>query len=260
MNKKYQRLTELPVMHKRAGVKPMEAFLKNTVPVMEFKPFRETIYEYLRQQILSGNLRAGILFSDGEIAELFKTSRTPVREAVQKLEAEGLVERLPMKGNIVKGLSPVEIAHIYSIRKALELLAIRYATLRITPEELDTMKTILDGVDTLLALKDTDNLAEKLLQPAGEFNNVLFNACRVPKLIQMIWQHRELLDRYRTMRIVISKQLGERFVTRRRVYRAFLEKDMEKAVAAWEEHLETSFHIWLESSGLDAEKARGEYL
>jgi DNA-binding GntR family transcriptional regulator len=122
------------------------------------------------------------------------------------------------------------------------------------------MKTILDGVDTLLALKDTDNLAEKLLQPAGEFNNVLFNACRVPKLIQMIWQHRELLDRYRTMRIVISKQLGERFVTRRRVYRAFLEKDMEKAVAAWEEHLETSFHIWLESSGLDAGKARGEYL
>jgi DNA-binding GntR family transcriptional regulator len=113
----------------------MEAFLKNTVPVMEFKPFRETIYEYLRQQILSGNLRREFSSpteksrncsrqAEHRSGRRFRNSRRRTRGAPSH-------EGEHRQGTFTRGNRP-----IYSIRKALELLAIRYATLRITPRSL----------------------------------------------------------------------------------------------------------------------------
>ena len=92
---------------------------------------REIIYEHLRKAIVYGELKADAMFTDAEIAEEFGVSRTPAREALQKLESNGYIQRITMKGNRVLGISPYELAHSFTIRKALETLAFKYSAIRI---------------------------------------------------------------------------------------------------------------------------------
>lgn len=227
----------------------MQIFLAPENRIREAKPAREHIYEYLRKQILNGDFIAGTLFSDGEVAKAFNVSRTPVREAVQKLEAEGFVVRIPQKGNIVQGLSLIDVAHIYSVRKALETLAIRYAIRKITPEELERMKKILDKANWHITHDGRDELPLNLGKCVVEFNVVLFESCRVPKLVDVIWQQREILGPFRIFQALINEQLGARFETRRRLYEALVKKDEKEAIDAWETQLNSSFRFWVEQRG-----------
>jgi len=225
-----------------------QPFIKERISV------REQIYYYLRKTILNGELEAGGMFSDGEVAQLFGVSRTPVREAVQKLEAEGLVDRLPQKGNRVLGLAFADVAHVYSIRKALEGLAVRYAVRNITERELERMKSILDRAEAHIAEDSPEDLPGNLGKCVLDFNTLLFEACRVPKLADLIWQQREILGPLRILQGLIDKDLGQRFELRRRLYRALVRKDEKEALRAWEKHLETSFRYWLEKCGAEKQK------
>ena len=103
--------------------------LLKDIPELRTPPIRDIIYERLRKAIVQGELKADSYFNDHEISEEFGVSRTPIREAVQKLESDGYIERVPMKGYRVCGLSTHELAHCFSIRKALETLAVRYSAL-----------------------------------------------------------------------------------------------------------------------------------
>ena len=232
----------------------MQILLAPENQIQETKPAREHIYEYLRKAILNGDFVAGTLFSDGEVAKAFKVSRTPVREAVQKLEAEGFVIRIPQKGNIVQGLSLIEVAHIYSIRKVLEALAIRYSIRKITPEELEQLKHILQKADWHIGHDTMDELPLNLGKCSIEFNTVLFESCRVPKLADLIWQQREILGPFRIFQPLINEQLGGRFKTRHRLYEALVKKDEKEAVKVWEEHLNSSFRFWVKKRGEGEQK------
>lgn len=219
------------------------------IKIQESKPAREQIYQHLRRAILSGDFTAGTLFSDGEVAKAFDVSRTPVREAVQKLETEGLIVRIPQKGNIVQGLSIKDVAHIYSIRKALEALAIRYAVRKITTEELGSMKNVLEKADWHIANDARDKLGENLGKCAVEFNEILFKACGVPKLCELLWQQREILGPFRIFQALINEQLGVRFESRHKLYEALAKKDENSAVSIWEAHLNSSFQFWIDQRG-----------
>lgn len=232
----------------------MKEFMDPAPFIREIKPVREQIYEYLRKAILSGDFKAGVLFSDGEIAKIFNVSRTPVREAVQKLEAENLVDRLPQKGNRVRGLSLADVAHVYSIRRALEGLAIRYAIRKITNEELDRMKSVLDKVDHHIATDSKDELPVNLGKCVIEFNTILFEACRVPKLTELVWQQREILGPLRILQGLINRDLGRRFEMRRQLYKALVRRDESEALRAWDKHFEASFNYWLAKADKEKQK------
>ena len=93
----------------------------------------------LHARVLSGELPSGTRLRQEALAEEFGVSRTPVREALQKLEAGGLVELQPHRGAVVRGLSPREIRDAYEVRAALEALAARLAAERITREQLERL-------------------------------------------------------------------------------------------------------------------------
>lgn len=224
--------------------------LKN-VPDIHTKPLREIIYEHLRKAILRGELKTGSTFTDAEAAQDFGVSRTPVREAVQKLEAEGFIERIPMKGNRVLGISPYELAHCLAVRKAIETLAVRYTALRITAGELEQLRNLLEQADRVFAEHSGEELPERFLPIVKSFNQVVFEACRSKILTTLIWTQREVFDRYRVMRITLPNRLHKSLARRKELYWAFVARDHEKACAVWTEHLNESFAIWREKSGFE---------
>src|SRR6056297_540952 len=83
------------------------------------------VFETLRKAIVSLTLAPGERLVEREIAQRMGVSRTPVREALRHLEAQGLVEHLPRKGCVVRDIDPAELEEIFSIREALEILALR---------------------------------------------------------------------------------------------------------------------------------------
>jgi DNA-binding GntR family transcriptional regulator len=89
------------------------------------KTIREKVYEYLREGILSGTIKAGGRLVESDLADSIGTSRTPVREALHTLEREGLVESLHRVGYVVRPISELEVSELCEIRLVLEALALR---------------------------------------------------------------------------------------------------------------------------------------
>ena len=104
------------------------------VTMDEFLPLRDVVFNTLRQAILTGELKPGERLMEIHLANKLGVSRTPIREAIRKLELEGLVNIIPNKGAYVTGISDKDVHDIYMIRSMLEGLCVRWATEHITQE------------------------------------------------------------------------------------------------------------------------------
>ena len=109
-----------------------------------YKPLRDVVFENLREAILEGKLEPGQRIMEVQLAEQLGVSRTPVREAIRKLELEGLVVMLPRKGAYVADMSLKDIIDVLEIRSSLEGLAAYLAADRITEEGVERLKAIAE--------------------------------------------------------------------------------------------------------------------
>lgn len=117
----------------------------------------QSAYDRLRGEIRSGALKPGARLTETELAERFSISRTPIREAIRRLEADGLVDHLPRSGAVVRRLEYPEIMELYEMRTVLEGTAARLAARAASPMELEGLKSIND--EMALATKDAPLLA-----------------------------------------------------------------------------------------------------
>lgn len=98
--------------------------------VEEYLPLRDVVFQTLRQAILKGELEPGERLMEIQLAERLGVSRTPVREAIRKLELEGLVVMVPRKGAEVASITEKNMRDVLEVRKALEELAVTLACQR----------------------------------------------------------------------------------------------------------------------------------
>ena len=111
------------------------------VNLNDYKPLRDVIFDTLREAIIVGELKPGQRLMEVQLAEKMGVSRTPVREAIRKLELEGLVEMLPRKGAHVAELSVKDIMDVLEVRATLDGLATSLSATRITDDEKEGTKT-----------------------------------------------------------------------------------------------------------------------
>jgi DNA-binding GntR family transcriptional regulator len=114
----------------------------------------DRIYQLLKDNIVRHRLEPGARLLDKEIAESLNVSRTPVREALSRLGAEGLVDIVPRRGAFVVNLSTKDVKDVYEVREVLEILAIRLAVPRLTDKDLVTLEKILDECTVALERQD----------------------------------------------------------------------------------------------------------
>lgn len=161
------------------------------VKLDSYQPLREVVCETLREAIISGVLRPGERLMEIQLAEELGVSRTPVREAIRKLELEGFVIMIPRRGTYVADLSIKDINEVFEVRSALDSLANGLAAERITEEELEQMERLLVQIG---ACVDNGNM-EKIVELDGQFHDILYRASRNDRLVGIINNLREQLTR-----------------------------------------------------------------
>lgn len=159
----------------------------------EYLPLRDVVFNTLRRAILKGDLKPGERLMEIALAEKLGVSRTPIREAIRKLELEGLVVMAPRKGAKVASITERDLNDVLEVRKGLEELAMRLACERITPEELDELEQI---EQKFLRLIESGNLTE-LAEVDVEFHDKIYNCTNNKRLVQILSNLREQMYRYR---------------------------------------------------------------
>lgn len=163
------------------------------VNMNEYLPLRDVVFNTLRQAILRGELKPGERLMEIQLANKLGVSRTPIREAIRKLELEGLVLMIPRKGAEVAEITEKSLKDVLEIRRALEELAVRLACEKITKEELKELKKAGDEFKKVLKSQDITEVAEADVR----FHDVIYMATDNPKLIQLLNNFREQMYRFR---------------------------------------------------------------
>lgn len=211
---------------------------KRLVPIKldSYKPLREVVSEALRDAIVSGVLKPGERLMEIQLAEELGVSRTPVREAIRKLELEGFVVMLPRRGTYVSDISLKDINEVFEVRTALDVLAAGLAAERITDEETEELERLLVEIAEHIKSGDMD----KIVETDEDFHDVLYKASRNERLVGIINNLRELLQRFRTVSMSYPGRLTNTLDEHRRLVEAISQRDMETAQQIAREHMENS--------------------
>lgn len=133
---------------------------KLEVTMDEYLPLRDVVFKTLRQAILRGELKPGERLMEIKLANKLGVSRTPIREAIRKLELEGLVLMIPRRGAEVAEITEKSLNDVLEVRKALEELAVQLACERMDEEGLEALKKAAKEFEESLGSEDVTRIAE----------------------------------------------------------------------------------------------------
>ena len=159
----------------------------------DYLPLRDVVFSTLRQAILRGELRPGERLPEIHLANKLGVSRTPVREAIRKLELEGLVLMIPRRGAEVAQLTEKNMRDVLEVRRVLEELAVRKACANMTALEIEELKIAAEEFEEILKSDDVTKFAEADVK----FHDVIYYAANNHRLIMLLHSFREQMYRYR---------------------------------------------------------------
>ena len=163
------------------------------VNMNEYLPLRDVVFITLRKAMLRGELKPGERLMEIQLANKLGVSRTPIREAIRKLELEGLVLMIPRKGAEVAQITEKNMQDVLEVRKALEELSVQLACERITPEQVEEMKMAAEDFRKVLKSGDVTKIAEADVK----FHDIIFAATNNQRLITLLNNLREQMYRFR---------------------------------------------------------------
>lgn len=187
----------------------------------DYKTIRELLFEHIRDLIISGKLEAGRKLVEEELAEQFNVSRTPVREALRKLEIEGLVQYQPRRGVVVAGFSRDDVDEIYAARAVLEGLAARLAAERATDAEIAELGRRLAQMNRASEAGDFQRTA----RIHTRFDDVLYRIGHNRRLYNILSQFSEYIEHCQMVSMERPGRADEIRVEHNAMYRAIAERD-----------------------------------
>jgi DNA-binding GntR family transcriptional regulator len=193
----------------------------------------QRVYEYLREEILAERLRSGTELQEVALARELGVSRGPLREAIGRLEAEGLVTVRPRRGAVVRSLSRAEFLELYQVREALEAAAIRLAVPRLGKEDVSKLREL---TDEMAAHAQADRIDE-FFDANARFHEAIFAASGNRKLREMYRQLVGQMGRYRMRSVSIRGSLQRSVLEHRAVVKAAAAGDADEAARLLAEHI-----------------------
>lgn len=207
---------------------------KFDVKMDEYLPLRDVVFYTLRRAILKGELKPGERLMEIQLASQLGVSRTPVREAIRKLELEGLVLMIPRKGAEVAEITEKNLRDVLEVRCALEELAVQLACERMDAEGLEKLRRAADDFVSVQSNADITKVA----QADVDFHDIIYMATKNDKLIQMLNNLREQMYRYR-IEYLKQKDSYPRLVSEHKEIIAAIEKhDKAKAIRITSQHID----------------------
>ena len=220
-----------------------------SVDMDEYLPLRDVVFNTLRKAILKGELKPGERLMEIVLAERLGVSRTPVREAMRKLELEGLVVMIPRRGAQVANITEKDLNDVLEVRIALENLSIENACARMTEEQLAELKkagryfeeTIKEG-----------NLV-KLAEADVAFHEVIYKASDNRRLNQVLNNLREQIYRYRVEYLKEEETRNVLVKEHEEIYEAIKNRDVKKAQEISFRHIENQREAIIRSIRAEAD-------
>jgi len=191
-------------------------------------------YQELRRIILEGQISPGKKVNEGELAKALGISRTPIREAINRLEKEGLVEIFPQRGAFVIQFTEKDVYELFLIRENLEGLATRLAAEKMTPSSLAKLEACLEGFKEPFQEKDIQRYSREDLK-FHQTIVLLSDARRLVKLVSL------LLDHIRMFRLTsrgVPDRMKASLADHRRIIEAMRQKNPEEAERRMRQHLQ----------------------
>lgn len=202
-------------------------------PLSEPPSLDKLAYEKIKQAILTFQFLPNQALVEGELAAQLGISKTPVRDALMRLEKEGLVTRVPYKGTYVSDINNQDMANIFQIRIVLEGLAVRLAVEALDEEDFSRMQVLI--TEHARAIHDRDVLATSRIN--SDFHNVIIQHCSNERLIQMLHNLDDHLKRYRLLSISQGMRSDKSVPEHQAILDAAQKRDADAAELAMKQHL-----------------------
>ena len=206
-------------------------------------PLRDVVFTTLREAILRGQLQSGDRLREIHLAQQLGVSRTPVREAIRKLELEGLVLTIPRKGAVVANIAQKDLEDVLEVRCALEELAVRKACRKMTAEQLPLLIKAADTFEECIQSEDLEGAA----QADVDFHEVIIEAAQNHRLIEILSDIRSRVYRYRLENLKCKSSHPDLIRQHRMLCDALAQRDEEAAVSVIRGHIESQRDIIVEN-------------
>jgi DNA-binding GntR family transcriptional regulator len=200
---------------------------------LDHRTLRERVYDHVREEILGERLAPGSVLQEVALAQSLGVSRGPVREALGRLEAEGLVTIRPRRGTVVRSLSAHEFLEAYQVREALEVLAVRLAVPRLTDDVVARLDTLIDE----MADSAGDNDVQGFFRANARFHDAFFDASGNRMLHDTYRQVCVHLDRHRLRSLQLRGNLQRSISEHAAILDAARIGDAEGAARLIAEHI-----------------------
>ena len=196
----------------------------------------DVAYAWLRDEILGGAMEEGQALRQESLAATLGVSRVPVREALRRLEVEGLVVQRPRRGYVVASLDPDEIEEIFDLRRMLEQRAGFLATQRRTAQDVAELEALLHRMDgmAIASTADIDSFAER----NRAFHDRLFQPCGRAHLLRMMVVLRNNVERYIRVGALVTGSVDQVQNEHVAIFEAFRRGDAEEVGALCRLHCE----------------------
>lgn len=207
--------------------------LEPLTPLPIRKSLGEHVFENLKQAIIRGQIPPGNRLVESRLAATMDISRTPVREAIHKLEREGLIEKLPRGGFSVLGFTRNDIEETFGIRSVLESYAARLAAEKHEEEELLPLEEKITEFQRCLDKGQMDELA----RINTEFHHLFYALSRSPRLIKIISDLRDQIERFRKIILRVANMPQTSNEDHQKMLKAIRARDTDKVENLVKEHI-----------------------
>ncbi|MBR5528146.1 MAG: GntR family transcriptional regulator [Clostridia bacterium] len=202
---------------------------------LKFVSLADSVFERIENDILSGKFRPGDTYTECTLSKLFGVSRTPVREAIRRLEQEGLI-RITTKGAEILGVDMQDLEDIYEIRGRLEGLAAKKCAKKITDEELASLKEIIE----LHEFYTQKGLSDKIKDTDSEFHETIYAVCGSDIYSSVLSSLHRRIRKYRKLSVQNPTRAAQAAKEHREIYTALENHDGNLAEKLTAQHIENA--------------------
>ena len=204
--------------------------------IRDYKNAREAAFEKIKEAIIKGHFKPGEKLVEQTLAQEMGVSRTPVREAIRRLEAEGFVVSIPRKGVVVSRADKEEIVQLYSIRAELEGLAARWAIENADEDDMRKLDEAISRMEETAASGDLDGV----VQSNALFHDAIAQASKSRILCTLLKTLQDNIQRFRFQSLHLPGRPVAALAEHKEIVAAIKEKKTEEADRLLKEHLQNA--------------------
>jgi DNA-binding GntR family transcriptional regulator len=202
------------------------------------RQLKDTVYQQLRDDIISGELLPGAVLREAELAPRFGVSKTPLRDALVRLQKDGFVTIPPYRSAVVVGYSRTDLREIYELRELLEGACARQAASYISADALAELARIVQAsAECVAGGVVIEGRAEELAELHDQFDLVMYAQSRNSRIAEMVGNIRGHIKRIGRLTAGIPGRLAKSVPEHQAIYEAIVQRDGAAAEALMRRHI-----------------------